>query len=258
MKLFFAVTLALISSAAFSWGPQGHMIVAQLAENHLTPAAKASVKRILRNATLASVSNWADAVKGKPEWSHTKTWHFVTIEDGQTYSTSEHSHEGDVVSAISELVKVLRDQKASPSDKENALKFIVHFVGDIHQPLHVGRGDDRGGNEIRLTFEGKGTNLHALWDTIMIQKQPMDYSQYANTLDPQGKMDEPYDLSAFSFSQIIRECMSARSEIYNFRNISDAPIKLEAAYYQRNLALMNQQLLSGGKRLATLLNDIYR
>ncbi len=234
------------------------MIVAQVAENQLTPNAKASVRKLLQNASLPDVSNWADSIRSNPQWDHTKTWHYVTIEDGDNYSTSEHSHEGDVVGAITDMVKVLKDPKAVESDKQNALKFIVHFVGDVHQPLHVGRGEDRGGNEIKIMFEGKSSNLHALWDTLMIKKVPMDHVQYATYLQSQSLAPEPYDLAALRFSQIIRECMDARNQVYDFRGLVDGPIKLEAAYFQKNLVLMNQQLLAGGKRLAGLLNEIYK
>ncbi len=216
------------------------------------------MRKILQNASLVDVANWADTIRSDAQWSHTATWHYVTIEDGETYSSSEHSHEGDVVSAITEMVKILKDQKASASDKQNALKFVVHFVGDVHQPLHVGRGDDRGGNEIRLTFEGKTSNLHALWDSLMIRKVAMDTAQYATYLESQSLVPEPYDLSGLRFSQIIRECMDARNQVYDFRSLVDGPIKLEAAYFNKNLTLMNQQLLAGGKRLAALINEIYK
>ncbi len=258
MKLILCAAVLFLSQKAFSWGPQGHSVVAQVAENNLTPNAKASVRRILQNASLVDVANWADTIRNDPQWNHTSTWHYVTIEDGDNYSNSEHAHEGDVVSAITEMVKILKDQKSPASDKQNALKFIVHFVGDVHQPLHVGRGDDRGGNEIRLTFEGKTSNLHALWDTLMIRKVAMDTAQYATYLESQSLAPEPYDLAALKFSQIIRECMDARNQVYDFRGLVDGPIKLEAAYFNKNLSLMNQQLLSGGKRLAALLNEIYK
>ena len=258
MKIFFFVFLFVLTQKAHSWGPQGHMIVGQIAEKQLTPKAKEGIAKLLGNASLASVANWADSIKGQPEWQHTKPWHFVTIEDGQDYSTSEHSHEGDVVSALTDLVKVLRDPKSAQSDKQNALKFIVHFVGDIHQPLHVGRGDDRGGNDLRISFEGKPTNLHALWDTLMIAKLPMDYIKYADYLEKPALVQQPYDIAALQFSLIISECMSVRKDIYNFRNITNNSVVLDQAYYNRNAALMNQQLLSGGKRLAALLNDLFK
>lgn len=253
----FALVFLLITTQSWAWGPQGHMVVAQIAENNLTPSAKAAIKKILNNQSLASVANWADTVKSKGEWAHTKSWHFVDIEDGDDYTTAEHNHEGDVIGAITDMVKALSQRNIDPVSKENALKFIVHFVGDIHQPLHVGRPEDRGGNDISITFEGRNSNLHALWDSLMLSKSPLDYKAYADWLESGKGFVPPYDLPAFSFSTIISEDMEARTAIYNF-SITNGPIQVSNAYYKRNVDLMNRQLLTGGKRLATLINSILK
>lgn len=258
MRQIFALVLIMMTSNSWGWGSQGHMVVGQIGQNNLTPNAKKAVQAILKGQTLADVANWADYVKSKPEWAHTKSWHFVDIEDGQDYSTAEHKAEGDVVGAITDMVKVLKTPGSSDLEKENALKFIVHFVGDIHQPLHVGKPEDRGGNDVRITFGGKSSNLHALWDSLMIMKSPMDHIQYANWLEHGKAFTPPYDLPAFAFSTIISEDMNARSEIYNFSPGSQGNIQVTEAYYKRNVDLMNRQLLSGGKRLATLLNSLFR
>ena len=258
MRWTLALFLFLSVHTAWAWGPQGHMIVAQVAENNLTPAAKKAVATILKGQTLAEVATWADVVKGGAQWSHTKGWHFVDIPDGENYATAEHAHDGDSVTAITQMIQVLKQRNATPVDKEIALKFLVHFVGDLHQPLHVGRPTDRGGNDTRVTFEGRSTNLHALWDTQLIMKTPMDYVQYANALEHRNFVAAPYDLPEFSFSQVIQECMGARASIYNFRAVNGGPVVLDAGYYNRNLALMNNQLLVGGQRLAFILNTIMR
>jgi hypothetical protein len=250
-----ALTIVLFAQNSWGWGSEGHMIVAQIAQNNLTPKAQAAVAKILNNQTLASVANWADTIKNNQEWAHTKSWHFADIPDGEDYSTAEHNQDGDVVGAITEMVKTL-NSRTDDITKENALKFLVHFAGDIHQPLHVGRPEDRGGNDIRISYEGKNSNLHALWDSLMIGKASMGYVEYANWLES-GKAVAPYDLASFPFSTIISEDMSARSEIYNI-SLDSGPIKVTAAYYNRNVDLMNRQLLTGGKRLATLLNSIFK
>jgi hypothetical protein len=219
---------------------------------------KKAVKELLKGESLSNVANWADYVKSESEWSHTKSWHFVNIPDGEDYSSSDHSHDGDVVGAITEMVAVLVKKGTDPVAKENALKFIVHFVGDLHQPLHAGRPDDRGGNDVRITFEGKNSNLHALWDTLMIVKSPLGHVEYANWLEHGKAFSPPYDLPAFAFSTIIAEDMDARKEIYNFAPSTDGTIRVTTEYYKRNVDLMNRQLLSGGKRLATLLNHTFR
>jgi hypothetical protein len=257
MRQLVALTFVLLfAQNSWGWGSEGHMIVAQIAQNNLTPKAKSAVAKILNNQSLASVANWADTIKNNQEWVHTKSWHFADIPDGEDYSSAEHNENGDVVGAITEMVSTLKSRTDDVS-KENALKFLVHFVGDIHQPLHVGRPEDRGGNDIRITYEGKNSNLHALWDSLMIGKSSMDYAAYADWLENGKALAPPYDLASFPFSTIISEDMSARGEIYNI-GLEAGPIKVTAAYYNRNVDLMNHQLLTGGKRLATLLNSIFQ
>jgi hypothetical protein len=257
VKRFALLLIVFIAQNTWAWGPQGHMVVAQVADNNLTPAAKKAVAKHLSNLTLADVANWADQIKSNPEWVHTKPWHFLDLNDDEDYANVEHSHDGDVVEAITEMVKALKDQRTTPAEKSNALKFIIHFMGDIHQPLHVGRTNDRGGNDFKVVFEGRKTNLHALWDSVMIMKSPMDHIAYANYLETNGFMTTPYDIPELAFSQIINECMVARKSVYDFKDMG-SPVVLDVGYYNKNLALMNHQMLSGGKRLATLLNMIFK
>lgn len=256
--LYPLVTL-ILANDVFAWGPDGHKIVGQIAEDQLSATARQKVKSILKNQTLAEVSIWADTIRSKPEYRHTKSWHFVNIPDGETYATTEHDHAGDVVTAISEQVEILKDPSSSDLEKEEALKFIVHFVGDIHQPLHAGRPDDRGGNSVEVVFKGRKMNLHSLWDSGMIGQQGMDYTRYARYLQSMSLLAENYDIPEFPFSTVIREDMDARKDIYNFRAVAhEAQIVLTDSYMQRNLARMNERLLSGGKRLAVMLNMIFK
>jgi len=254
MRALLVLSLTIFTHAAWGWGSQGHKIVAQVAENNLTAKAKLAVAKVLKGQTLADVANWADSIRADADWAHTKPWHFVDIPDGEDYGTAEHSHEGDIVTAITEMIAVIKSSTTTALEKENALKFIVHFVGDIHQPLHVGRPDDRGGNSTRVKFEGKSTNLHSVWDSAFIKKSPLSHVEYADSLEQKTYVLAPYDLPEISFSKIIQECMGARVDIYNF----GADHVISTQYYKKNLALMNAQLLVGGKRLAEILNKVYR
>jgi hypothetical protein len=247
-----------VTQAALAWGPQGHMIVGEIADHRLTDKARVETKKLLGTLTMAEAANWADHIKGQSQWSHTKPWHFVDIPDGMTYDQADHAHDGDAVTAITEQVSILKSSSSSLEAKQNALKFVIHIVGDLHQPLHAGRPSDRGGNSISVLFEGRKMNLHSLWDSSMIMKENMDYVAYARSLDQMSFLNS-YDLPELSFSQIIREDMAARPEIYRFKApAGNKPVTLGADYYERNLALMNNQLLMGGKRLADLLNKIYQ
>lgn len=247
----------LFAQSTWAWGPQGHMIVAQVADNNLSAPAKKAVAKILSNSTLSDVANWADQIKSNPEWVHTKGWHFLDLDDNEDYAHVQHAPEGDVVTAITEMVATLKNNSSTPEEKSNALKFIVHFMGDIHQPLHVGRPEDRGGNDTKVVFEGRKTNLHTLWDSLMIMKSPMDFLAYAKFLEQTQPFVAPYDLPEIAFSTIISEDMAARKAVYDFKDVA-SPVILDAGYYNKNATLMNHQMLSGGKRLAALLNSIFK
>lgn len=259
MKNIFAILLSVfVIQNANAWGPDGHMIVAQIAQDQLSPKAQQMIATLLPGKTLAQVSNWADSIKDKPEWIQTKPWHFVDIPDGQTYDTIPHDQAGDVITALTKMVNTLYAPTSAVTDKQNALMFIVHLMGDIHQPLHVGRPDDHGGNLIKVIFEGRGTNLHALWDSVLIQHQNMDYLQYAHALEAQSFMNETFDAPLVPFKDIVSEDMAVRKQIYELAGFTLAPIVVGQNYMDKNLRTMNSRLLLGGKRLADLLNKLFQ
>lgn len=256
--ILYPLAISFMVSRSFAWGPEGHRIVAQIAQNKLTANARTQVNTILKGQTLASVANWADTIKGQSQWAHSKPWHFVDIADNEDYEQSQQAPEGDAITAITDMVDILKSRTATEVEKEEALKLIIHFVGDIHQPLHVGRPDDRGGNSISVIFQGKKTNLHSLWDGGMIREQGMNEADYVRYLEGMKRISLSYDIPEFPFGQVVKEDMALRKDIYNFRPVSEAPIEISNSYMDRNVESMNERLLMGGKRLATLLNMIYK
>lgn len=255
-RILYLLSSLLLIQNVMAWGPVGHQIVAQIGEDQLTAKAKIAIEKLLPGKRLAEVSNWADSIKSKPEWVHTKSWHFVDIPDDQSYETIPHDPAGDVITSITQMVSVLISPTTSELDKQQALMFIVHLVGDIHQPLHVGRPSDRGGNDVKVVFEGRNMNLHSLWDSGMITRQNMDYLQYAQSLQGHSFLKSRFNLDEIPLDQIVDEDMAIRNQIYIF-SAKDGPVILDQGYFARNLASMNSRLLLGGKRLATLLNKIF-
>ena len=175
--------LPFVSTAACAWGPEGHAIVADIAQAHLTPAAAREISRLLAlegHARLDDISSWADDYRS----SHRDTapWHFVDIPlEARAYNETRDCHfdKDDnrvaeltcIVSKLPELVSVLADKSKSDPKRLVALKFVVHFVGDIHQPLHAENNNDKGGNDVHLTYYGESTKLHAIWDGAIIEHQ---------------------------------------------------------------------------------------
>ena len=174
----------LLASQALGWGQEGHRVAASIAERHLTVQARAKIQEILgADSSLVAVATWADDIRNfRPE---TRPWHFIDIplKVSAIDPQRDCSNGNCVTAAITHFVAVLKDSSATPNAKREALKFIDHFVGDIHQPLHCEDNNDRGGNQKKITFFGQPGNLHSAWDTRIIQRIDPDLETFADTLD---------------------------------------------------------------------------
>src|SRR5580700_268916 len=165
--------LALFTSSitALAWGPEGHSLIARIAETQLTPAARARVTAILApGQTLASIASWADEVRrSRPESAN---WHFVDIPIDRPHldMTRDCAKNDCVVAKIADLRKTLLSPATPPDQQREALMFLVHFIGDMHQPLHSSDNQDRGGNSVRVVFFGRQTNLHSVWDSGLLTR----------------------------------------------------------------------------------------
>src|SRR5690606_32577021 len=149
---------------------------ARIAEKHLTPSTRAGLQELLGSRALSEVAMWPDSARRSRGWEHTARYHYVSIPDGEDYlsvlrkDVGGVQNRGDVLRAILAAEDVLRSDSAAFTEKKDALSFLVHFVGDIHQPLHVGRLDDHGGNSVKMDWYGEPMSLHAIWDSRMIEK----------------------------------------------------------------------------------------
>ena len=173
-RAVFALGLAmLLASPALAWGPVGHAIVADIAEVHLNPTARAHVARLLKQdgaRHLDEIASWADAIRG--DHPNTRPWHYADIPvsaDGFK-ATRDCAARNCLVLQLIRHIRVLDDTDATPRSREAALKFVVHLIGDLHQPLHAADRDDRGGNDTPLTYFGHATNLHRIWDSTVIER----------------------------------------------------------------------------------------
>src|ERR1700683_70251 len=157
------------SIPALGWGPEGHSLIARIAEAQLTPAVHAKVVEILGpNVTMASVASWPDEIRrSRPE---TGEWHYIDIPIDQPHlDMSRDCPKGDcVIKKIEDFEVVLHDPNMPAVQRREALMFLFHFVGDMHQPLHDSDNKDQGGNDVRVTYNGRNTNLHSLWDSGLL------------------------------------------------------------------------------------------
>ena len=270
----FILALGLLSANAFAWGPTGHRVVGAVAEKHLDISVHSKIYKILGGQTLSRVSNWSDEIKSEPQtYSHTYNWHYTDWKDEDHQHDETHSS-GKLMTAINEQVAVLKDPNAALENKNFALKLIVHLIGDLHQPLHVGNGLDQGGNKCRVQFHGKQTNLHALWDEGMIDFTNLSYTELADYV-AQGRTREQI-LSWKSGTPIdwALESKILRGKIYPQDVVpSEAPMsvktycrsdvvvtadvmpKLAYEYSYAFVPVVEQRLYQAGVRLALLLNE---
>jgi hypothetical protein len=257
-------------TAALAWGQQGHRIVARIAQRNLSPRARQEVRKLLRpGETLESVATWADVIRdSRPE---TKRWHYVDIPLKETgYDPARDCQRtpfGDcIIQALDEsrailadparlerLKLILADERESRQARSEALKFLVHFVGDLHQPLHCADNDDASGNRLKVTFFGVSTNLHKVWDTDIIARA--GFGQTANRAAALPMARETVMLAGESFVDWALEAHRLAAE-HAYKGIP-ANKRLGQDYYLKNRSVIDGQLQRAGLRLAKLLNEVF-
>ena len=251
MKALVTMVFLISANALLSWGPTGHRVIGKVAENNLSRKAAREVNEILRGESLAEASTWMDEIRSDDRYDHTHSWHYTTIPDGLNYANRDND-QGQLVEKIEEMINLLEDESTSDSLEVMALKFLVHLVGDLHQPLHVGNGQDRGGNDVRVKFFYEPSNLHRVWDSGMINHKLYSYSELAAIIDRADDAETENWLKGTA-ADWANECLQYRKQIYDIEN----PDRLGYEYVYRNWDLLEQQLLKGGLRLAGILNSIY-
>lgn len=251
-----AVAAALLFAPALhAWGPIGHRAVALIAEAHLSPAARQRVRELIGPASLADVSVWADEVReARPE---TSRWHYVNINLREhAYDPRVHcrpAEAGDCIVAAIERARALVADETGPRDQRvEALKFLVHLVGDLHQPLHCGDNYDRGGNDVEVQWFGQPTNLHALWDSGFTDRMALTETQLAARVQ-QGltreRIEQLQQGSVVSWALASQQL--ARDHAYAFHPSR----QLGARYFNRHREVVEEQILRAGLRLARLLEE---
>ncbi len=247
--------LAMTPSAAHAWGKTGHRVTGALAEAHLSADARAAIDGILDpGEDLAKASTWADFMRASDDsfWRREAgPYHYVTVPKAKTYAEVGAPKQGDAVTALARFRAVLRDETASRGEKALALRFAVHIIGDLHQPLHAGHGGDRGGNDFAVTFFGELTNLHSVWDSRMIDHEQLSYTEMAAWLAASTSEDTAIAWREIDPEVWIAESTAIRDQIY--------PEEQELAwrYVFDHKATYEQRLKMAGVRIAAYLNDVF-
>jgi hypothetical protein len=250
-RLVFVVLCGAIVFNSFGWGPTGHRATGLIAEQHLSSKAKKKIQQLLGQESLAMAATWMDEIRSDSGYNYTADWHWVTIENGQTYDQSKKNPNGDVIMTIERIVSELKTHKLDRKKEIEYIKMLIHLVGDIHQPLHVGCCDDQGGNKVKVKWFRNDSNLHRVWDSDMIDDTKLSYTELALSL---GKPDKT-TIAAWQKSSVrdwATEAMSYRKQVYD---IGDGNLGYKYSY--KYLDTAKARMLRAGVRLAGLLNQIY-
>lgn len=267
MKKFIALFLlvVLVCSQSFAWGSLGHRIVGDVARNHLTPTARQNLQALLGNDDLAAIANWADEVR--PQRPEASGWHYVDIpKDAAGFSeerdcyrpdpkhpSTRDDHHNCVVDRITLFAQVLANKNASQADRVEALKWVVHFVGDVHQPLHAIE-EARGGNGIHVVEFGSPQcgqypcNLHYVWDTGLIEHTGRSEQDYVAHLEQM--IASKHLQTSGAPEDWANESLRLARQVW----VNDGGT-VDQAYYQANIGIVDERLALAGLRLAAVLND---
>lgn len=269
MKHFSMVAVFIFSSTvslqAWCWGALAHKTSAKIAWNFLDKPTQTKVTELLNGGTISDAAIWPDAARANPEWKFTIWYHFEKAPDSFTYLDNLKRQDdktrklGGLLEALYIAEDTLKDSSATKTDKENAVKFVVHFVGDIHQPLHTGRVEDNSGNKIPVKWLGLDTNLHSIWDSQMIYLAyknqfsdfTVDQSQaYAEALLTKYKDFKPTPDLFVRYDDWMHESMVPRADAYNFKDEN------EQAYTNRFIDIIDKRVYLAGLRIAFMIKRL--
>lgn len=243
------------SLCAYGWGQKGHDVTCAIAQEHLTRRAAKQISGIFDGKSLVYWSNWLDNASHTDALSYTSTWHYMNIDAGTEYDNCPRIPEGDVLSAIDAQISALRSGNLTKDESALALKMLIHLVGDLHCPMHLGHLTDKGGNRWQAQYFGTGTNLHSIWDSGIVESaHKWGYEEWAKEIDTVSK-SEIRQIVKGNPHEWGRETYHLAAAVYDGTPVGS---KLSYDYVSEWTPILEQQLLYGGLRLASILNGIFK
>jgi len=247
-------TLVAISQMVFAWGQTGHRVVGYVAQQHLTKKASKRINKILTTYSLEMSGNYLDFIRSDSNYRFMNSWHYVSIPNGKRYEDITPNAGGDVIAKIEALLIELETKNfKTVKDEEFAIMALVHLVGDLHQPLHVGLAEDRGGNSIKVMWFDEESNLHRVWDSDIIDHQQLSYTEFGNHVSRNITKEMVKAWQGSGVREWANESQDLRAACYEMGD--DTILKYD--YIYKHIATVETRLVQAGVRLAGLLNRIY-
>ena len=248
-NIIFLVTFVILSiTKGFAWGHLGHSLVAEVAFNNLDAKTKQNVLKYLNGMSIEDAANWMDTMRSDKNYNYMKPYHYADFE----HSAAVTEPSGDnIISILNKTLKELDNSKNLSNEQiKTKLLYLFHLVGDLHMPLHVGYKDDKGGNTVQVSFFGRNTNLHAMWDSDIIEYKNLSLADVLKM-----NVYKPNELAAIKQINIINWAKDSRKYLKNAYKLNDA--KVSDVYIDDNLPII-QQILKGGLRLAAILEQYFK
>jgi len=252
-----AIFMLYAPQVVHAFGAKAHRIVGHVAEYYICPETRSALEQLMPEYSLAEAGVWADKIRGYPDWAYTKPWHYINVPDGVPLSAASRATAGDVLAAINQFNAELGDADLTDMQRLKAFYFLVHFVADVHQPLHVGRQSDLGGNRVDVRVNDRKMNLHSYWDSYVLDDLEDSTADYGLLLATRSapavaawQDSEPRDW--------VVESQDLRPEVYDFAAPAESGRpNLDEFYQARAREIVDLRLAQAGIRLAAMLNNVW-
>ncbi|MEB2774000.1 S1/P1 nuclease [Algoriphagus sp. D3-2-R+10] len=242
----------LLASQTFAWGQLGHYLIGYMAEKQMKRSVRKKVEKVLYPMSIGRSGTWMDEIRSDHAFDYASSWHYMTSISGE-YDGSIQEEGGNVYAEINRIKNELKAGNLEPQIEAELLKMLIHMVEDIHQPLHVGTGKDRGGNDVKLEYFGRATNLHAVWDSGIIDGKSMSYTEIGDELSKRVNKEVITRYRAASMQDWLTEAVAARPTVYNLPENK----KISYVYGYESTPLLEERLIAASVRLAQILEEIY-
>ncbi|WP_395047868.1 S1/P1 nuclease [Flavobacterium sp.] len=253
MKRYIFLTIivftAFQSTTSFAWGKKGHSLVAEVAFNYLDPATRKVLLEYLDGMTIQDAANWMDDIKSDKAYDYLRKLHYINAERGQKITAN---NEENIIGALTKTIEELKNHKTlSKEEVKTKLCILFHLVGDLHQPLHVGYGEDKGGNNYQINFYGRGTNLHSFYDSGIIEYKTLSLPQCLK-----AKTYSKEEVAQIEKIDVIEWANQSRSYLPIIYKTYGA--KINDSYVDANFIIIQEQIQKAGIRLSSVLKDIFK
>ena len=247
--LLLIITASLFTSSnCLAWGAKGHGLVAQVAFNYLDANTKIIVKQYLDGMTIEDAANWMDNIKSDKKYDYMRKLHYINADNGLNIT---FNNDENIVGALLKTITELRNYKTlSNEDVKIKICIIFHLIGDLHQPLHVGYGEDKGGNTFQINFYGRGSNLHSFYDSGIIEYKGLTLSECLKS-----KIYTKEEILAIEQIDIVNWANQSRQYLKSIYNINNT---IDDLYINRNYPIIKDQILRAGIRLSSVLQDVFK